>query len=106
MKTTNGRSSLIIPPALLVEIQAEAEQERRSAAEVLRDVVERGLEEIRSQRTLIADRDTILARVDAAEASLARGVGIPITEASMRQLAEDVKRRGRARLKADNRPLG
>ena len=43
-------------------------------------------------------RDAILAAVDAAEASLARGEGIVITKESMRELAEDVNRRGRERL--------
>jgi Arc/MetJ-type ribon-helix-helix transcriptional regulator len=43
-------------------------------------------------------RDEILAAIDIAEASLARGDGIEITKSSMRELAEDVKRRGRARL--------
>lgn len=44
-------------------------------------------------------RAEILAAVDAAEASLARGEGRTITnEQSMRQLAEEVKQRGRARL--------
>ena len=38
------------------------------------------------------------AAVDAAEASLARGEGTIITRESMRELAEDVNRRGRARL--------
>ena len=42
----------------------------------------------------------ILAMVDEAEASLARGEGIPITEESMKALAEDVKARGRERLAA------
>jgi Arc/MetJ-type ribon-helix-helix transcriptional regulator len=46
-------------------------------------------------------RAEILAAVDEAEASLARGEGRPITEESMRQLAEDVKQRGRARLAAE-----
>jgi hypothetical protein len=46
-------------------------------------------------------RMEILAAVDVAEASLARGEGRIITEESMRQLAEDVKRRGRARLAAE-----
>jgi len=40
----------------------------------------------------------ILAAVDEAEASLARGEGQDITQQSMRELAEEVKRRGRARL--------
>ena len=46
-------------------------------------------------------RAEILAAVDSAEASLARGEGRDITEASMRELAEEVKRRGRARLAAE-----
>ena len=45
-------------------------------------------------------RAEILAAVDEAEASLARGEGRSITRASMSELAEDVKRRGRARLAA------
>src|SRR5438067_9757322 len=40
----------------------------------------------------------ILAALDEAEASLARGEGRPITEESMKALAEDVKQRGRTRL--------
>lgn len=43
-------------------------------------------------------RAEILAAVDAAQASINRGEGIEITQQSMRELAEDVKRRGRARL--------
>ena len=43
-------------------------------------------------------RAEILAAVDAAQASIDRGEGIEITRQSMRELAEDVKRRGRARL--------
>jgi Arc/MetJ-type ribon-helix-helix transcriptional regulator len=45
----------------------------------------------------------ILASVDKAEASLARGEGRRITTyEQVAQLAEDVKRRGMARLAADN----
>jgi Arc/MetJ-type ribon-helix-helix transcriptional regulator len=43
-------------------------------------------------------RAEILAAVETAEASLARGEGRPITPESMQQLASDVKQRGRARL--------
>jgi putative addiction module CopG family antidote len=46
----------------------------------------------------------ILAAVDEAEASLARGEGHAITQESMRELAEEVKRRGRARLAAEQQP--
>ena len=46
-------------------------------------------------------RADILAAIDAAEGSLARGEGCVISPDSMRQLAEDVKQRGRARLAAE-----
>jgi Arc/MetJ-type ribon-helix-helix transcriptional regulator len=46
-------------------------------------------------------RAEILASVDEAEASLARDEGRIITQESMRELSEEVKRRGRARLAAD-----
>ena len=48
-------------------------------------------------------RDEILAAVDQAEASLARGEGIIITKASMRELSEDVNRRGRERLLSEKK---
>lgn len=48
-------------------------------------------------------RAEILAAVDVAEASFARGEGRSITEQSMRELAGEVKKRGRARL-TDERP--
>jgi Arc/MetJ-type ribon-helix-helix transcriptional regulator len=43
-------------------------------------------------------RAEILVAVDEAESSIARGEGNTITQESMRDLARDVKRRGRARL--------
>ena len=46
-------------------------------------------------------RAEILAAVDEAEASLARGEGRAITQESMRELADEVKQRGRARLAAE-----
>ena len=46
-------------------------------------------------------RAEILAAVDTAAASLAAGKGRSITEDSMRQLADEVKQRGRARLAAE-----
>jgi Arc/MetJ-type ribon-helix-helix transcriptional regulator len=46
-------------------------------------------------------RAEILFAVDEAEASLARGESSSITEESMRDLAEGVKQRGRARLAAE-----
>jgi Arc/MetJ-type ribon-helix-helix transcriptional regulator len=49
-------------------------------------------------------RIEILAAVDKAEASFARGEGRTITEQSMRELAGEVKKRGRARLEAAQSP--
>ena len=46
-------------------------------------------------------RAEIIAAVDAAEASLARGEGRVITDQSMYKLAGEVTRRGRARLHAE-----
>ena len=62
------------------------------------DAVQQGLELwIERERR----RDEILAAIDEAEASLARGEGRIITEDSMRQLAEEVHQRGLARLAAE-----
>ena len=46
-------------------------------------------------------RAEVLAAIDAAEASLARGEGRAITERSMRELADEVKLRGHARLSGE-----
>ncbi len=46
----------------------------------------------------------MLAAVDAAEASLARGEGRTITLESMQELATGVKQRGLARLMAEQAP--
>lgn len=46
-------------------------------------------------------RVEILAAIDEAEASLGKGEGRPITEESMKVLAEEIKERGRRRLAAE-----
>jgi hypothetical protein len=46
-------------------------------------------------------RGAFLLTLDDAKASLARGEGRVITQESMRQLAEEVKERGRTRLLAE-----
>jgi Arc/MetJ-type ribon-helix-helix transcriptional regulator len=51
-------------------------------------------------------RIELLAAIDEGEASLARAEGRPITPESMKELVEDVKRRGRERLAAEQqKPL-
>ncbi|MGA2610238.1 MAG: hypothetical protein ABSH01_22575 [Terriglobia bacterium] len=49
-------------------------------------------------------RAEILVAVDEAEASIARGEGRIITQQSMRDLAAEVKQRGRDRLAAEQPP--
>jgi Arc/MetJ-type ribon-helix-helix transcriptional regulator len=49
-------------------------------------------------------RAEILTAVDLADASIARGEGRVITQESMRQLADEVKQRGRSRLAAEQSP--
>jgi putative addiction module CopG family antidote len=51
-------------------------------------------------------RAEILAAIDNAKASLAAGRGRVVTEDSMRQLADEVKQRGRARLAAEQQTPG
>jgi putative addiction module CopG family antidote len=63
---------------------------------------------VREALSLWEDRERaraeVLAAVDEAEASLARGEGLALTPQSVRQLAEDVKQRGRARWAAEQLP--
>lgn len=58
-------------------------------------------------RTLREERERkrgeILVVVDSAEDSLERGEGRGVTQQSMRELADEVKRRGRARLDGEER---
>lgn len=49
-------------------------------------------------------RHEINSALDEAEASLARGEGLPVTEASMKALAEDAKLRLRRRIAAEGSP--
>ena len=62
---------------------------------------------VREALSLWEDRERkraeFLATLDDAKASVADGEGLTITQESMRQLAEDVKRRGLARLAAEQK---
>ena len=82
--------------------------------EFVRQAIERGQlqreeDAVREALSLWEERERkraeILAAVDAAEASLAQDEGRVIREEFMRQLAEDVKLRGRARIAAEQPPL-
>ena len=52
MKPTRKDDSPTIPPSLLAEIQAAADEERRTATELLREAVEHYLETRRWQRLI------------------------------------------------------
>jgi Arc/MetJ-type ribon-helix-helix transcriptional regulator len=90
-----------------VEVELTAEQQdfiRRAVASGRIPNVERAVQEalalwVERERR----REEILAAIDEAEASLAQGEGLIITKSSMRDLAEDVKRRGRTLLRAEGK---
>ncbi|MGO9006054.1 MAG: type II toxin-antitoxin system ParD family antitoxin [Beijerinckiaceae bacterium] len=70
---------------------------------------ERAEDAVQAALTLWVERErrrfAILAAVDIAKASLDRGEGIEITRDSMRALADDVKRQGRAQLATEHHPV-
>jgi antitoxin ParD1/3/4 len=88
-----------------MEVQLTPDQEAfiRQAIETGR--LHRKEDAVREAMSLWEERERlrleILAAVDQAEASLARGEGRVVTQESMRELAEEVKRRGRARLASE-----
>jgi hypothetical protein len=88
-----------------MQIELTAEQRNSSAAPSKTGRVKRTEEAVQQALVLWIERerarDEILAAIDEAEASFPSGEGIIITRASMQELAEDVKRRGRARLAAE-----
>ena len=83
MKTAPDNTSLAIPPALLAEIQAEAEKEHRPAADVLRDVIEQGLQERRWRTHVESERQR------AKDAGLPDDA-IPLTDAYRQDLREKI----------------
>jgi putative addiction module CopG family antidote len=91
-----------------MEVQLTPDQEAfiRQAIETGR--LQRKEDALREAMSLWEERERrrleILAAVDQAEASLARGEGRVVTQESMLELAEDVKRRGRARLAGEKHP--
>ncbi len=90
---------------MVVELTPEAKSFARMAIESGRlareeDAVAQALEMwVERERY----RLEIILAVEEADASLARGEGRIITEESMHELAEDVKRRGRAWLEEEQR---
>ena len=87
-----------------VDLTPEQQDFVRQAVESGR--FERAEDAVRAAIALWVERERrraeILTAVDIAKAALERGEGIEITQASMRSLAEDVKRRGQTQLAAEH----
>ena len=88
-----------------MEIQLTPGQQAFVSEAIKNGRLHREEDAVREALSLWEDRERaraeILEAVDEAEASIARGEGRVITQQSMRELAEEVKQRGRARLAAE-----
>ena len=91
---------------MMIELTPEQQDFVRQA--VASGRFERPEDAVQAAMALWIDRERrrteILAAVDTAKASIDRGKGIEITKDSMRELAEDVKRRGRSQLVGQHGP--
>ena len=88
-----------------MEVQLTVDQQAFARQAIESGRLHREEDAVREALSLWEERERrkfeILAAVDEAEASLARGEGRVITQQSMRDLAEAVKQRGRTRLAAE-----
>ena len=88
-----------------MEVQLTPDQEAFIRQAIESGRLHRKEDALREAMSLWEERERrrleILAAVDQAEASLVGGEGRSITEDSMRELAEEAKRSGRARLAAE-----
>ena len=102
--------TLLLWPAYLtgMEVKLSAEQDAFMKHAIASGRVHDEQEAIQQALALWTERERrrleLLAAVDRAEASLAAGRGIVITPESMRELADEIKRRGRERLAAEQPP--
>lgn len=88
-----------------MKVELTAEQKAFAAQAIQAGRLQREEEAVQEALSLWEARERVraemLTSIDAAEASIARGEGRAITAQSMRDLAGEVKRRGRARLAAE-----
>jgi putative addiction module CopG family antidote len=88
-----------------MEVQLTPDQEAFIRDAIGSGRIEREEDAVREALALWEERERkraeFRATLDDATASLDRGEGIPITQESMRELAGEVKRRGLARLAAE-----
>jgi Arc/MetJ-type ribon-helix-helix transcriptional regulator len=93
-----------------MEVQLTADQQAFARQAVESGRLRREEDAVKEALSLWEERERrrleALVAVDEAEASLARGQGRVVTQQSVRDLAENVKRRGRARLAAEQRAPG
>ena len=96
---------LLLLPSKAMEVDLTADQ-----GELIRQAIETGRfhraeDAVREALLLWEERERrraeILATLETAEASLSRGEGRDVTQQSMRELANEVKQRGRLRLDAE-----
>jgi Arc/MetJ-type ribon-helix-helix transcriptional regulator len=88
-----------------MEVHLTADQKAFAHQAIKTGRLSREEEAVQEALTLWEERERaraeVLAAIDAAEASLGRGEGRIVTERSMRDLAAEVKQRGRARLTSE-----
>jgi len=91
-----------------VEVQLTPDQQAFIRDAIDSGRIEREEDAVREALALWEERERkrveFVATLDDAAASLDRGEGIPITQESMRELADAVKRRGLARIAAEQQP--
>lgn len=90
-----------------MEVQLSPDQEAFVREAIASGRIRRPEDAIQEALSLWEDRERrrleIVAALDQAEASLARGEGRVITEESMRELAGEIKERGRKRLASEGK---
>jgi Arc/MetJ-type ribon-helix-helix transcriptional regulator len=89
--TSDQNPEGLVPADLLPEVEAVADEEHRSAGDVVREAIGRYLRQKQESEAALAE---FRASLDEAEAALARGEGIEGTPDTMRQLIREIHRRG------------
>jgi putative addiction module CopG family antidote len=96
---------LVLPNLKPMEVQLTQDQKAFIKQAIETGRFDREEDAVREALLLWEERERrrveFLATLDDARSSLARGEGRSITQQSMRELAEEVKERGRARLVAE-----
>ncbi len=101
------RFGRVFPYSKAMEIQLTPDQKAFIRQAIASGRLNREEDAVQEALSLWEERERtraeILAAIDEAEYSLAQGKGRILSEQSMRDLAQEVKQRGRARLEAERR---